>query len=234
MWFTKPTFVGVLVLQIAAIVSANTEKVIFLGPQSVQLPQDGPSFATLGLNRLSPKFANYRSALPVTFPNSSHPRGLQSWYLLHDLSPGARYEVRICWAATQPTNWILEVFNVTETMEIPELIQGLALYTEQRTASITSDDQGVSNDQFKSPQSLLFLRVHGAADYFSLDEGLMQRPESVKVDLILDSFLLNILPRSLLPTAIYVCAIAIFGLFASNLVWIWLVGTHGTHKERIE
>lgn len=79
---------------------ANTEKVIFLAPEKIELPKDGPSIESLQIKTLTPAANAFRTALPVVFPNSSYPKGSQSWYVLHDLSPGTRYEVRVCWAAT--------------------------------------------------------------------------------------------------------------------------------------
>lgn len=48
-----------------------------------------------------------------------------------------------------------------------------------------------------------------AADYFTDNAELMMNPPSVLVDLILDPFLLNVLPRSLLPTSGYIVVVAI-------------------------
>lgn len=46
----------------------------------------------------------------------------------------------------------------------------------------------------------------------------MEEPQDVLVDIILDPYLLNIFPASLVPTAGYITILAVFGWFLSN--WI--------------
>lgn len=67
--------------------------------------------------------------------------------------------------------------------------------------------------------SVLFLRIFAAADYYTLDKSLMKSVPPVLVDIILDPYILNIFPRSLLPTAGYVLVIAIASWFLSDYVW---------------
>lgn len=60
-------------------------------------------------------------------------------------------------------------------------------------------------------ESVLLLRIHTAADYFTLNTDLMQRAPPVVADVILDPYLGNIFPRSLIPTAgwmVLVCVLA--------------------------
>lgn len=53
----------------------------------------------------------------------------------------------------------------------------------------------------------------------------MRRPEPVLVDLILDPFLLGVLPRTLLPTVGYVVLVAAASwIVAARLVMPWLRG----------
>lgn len=94
---------------------ANTEKVIFLAPGKVNLPDTGPSLAELALDILSPVKSSLRASLPREFGNEPAPDGVQSWYLLNTLHPYKRYEVRVCWPATvrglivSLLNWVLLV-----------------------------------------------------------------------------------------------------------------------------
>jgi glucan phosphoethanolaminetransferase (alkaline phosphatase superfamily) len=67
-------------------------------------------------------------------------------------------------------------------------------------------------------ESVLFLRVFAAADYFTSNTSLMENVPPVVVDLILDPFLLNMFPRSLVPTAIWTLIIAIVAYFIGG--WI--------------
>lgn len=91
-----------LLLQIYS-VSANTEKVIFLGPSSLQVPVEHPTLEDLKLEALSPHHWSLRTHIRAEFPTNSSKYGQSSWYLLHGLEEGKRYEVRICWAATVST-----------------------------------------------------------------------------------------------------------------------------------
>jgi len=88
-----------LLLQIYA-VAANTEKVIFLGPSSLQVPVEHPTLEDLQLEALSPQQWSLRTHLQAEFPNNASKYGQSSWMILHRLQESQRYEVRICWAAT--------------------------------------------------------------------------------------------------------------------------------------
>ena len=84
-------------------VSANVEKVIFLGPSPTLLPDDYPNLAQLGLHELFSSRSSVRNYLPASFPREEKPEGDETWVLLDGLEKGRRYEVRICWAATVRT-----------------------------------------------------------------------------------------------------------------------------------
>lgn len=83
---------------------ANVEKVIFLGPSSVQIPTQHPTIEDLQLHTLSPQNGAIRTKLRAEFPTNTSVWGETSWVLLEQLSEGQRYEVRICWAATVTTS----------------------------------------------------------------------------------------------------------------------------------
>jgi hypothetical protein len=89
-----------LLLQLASIAQANTEKTIFVAPGSISLPNVHPGLDDLCLDVLSPHNSSLHVQLPVAFATSDAPRGIQSWYLLDRLRPGQRYELRLCWVAT--------------------------------------------------------------------------------------------------------------------------------------
>jgi hypothetical protein len=82
------------------LVFANTEKVIFLGPSSLQVPVEHPTLEDLHLEALSPQHSSLRTHLRAEFPTNDTKYGHASWFLLHRLEEGQRYEVRVCWAAT--------------------------------------------------------------------------------------------------------------------------------------
>lgn len=202
--------------------SANTEKTIFVAPEALATTQSGPTLAALGLDTLSPSQSVLRTSLAVTFPHKNAPLGNQSWYLLSGLQPDKRYEVRVCWAATQPTQFILEHHSVNTVFDTASLIQDLSVFAEahQPLANHATNTHGKVEEQ--SPQALLFLRVWAAADFFSLNDTLMNQPLTVDVDIILDPYVLNIFPVSLLPTGAYVLIIGAISWPLSKLFWNWL------------
>src|ERR1700710_10218 len=81
-------------------VAANTEKVIFLGPSTLQIPVESPTLEDLQLAALSPELWSLRTHIEAEFPTDISKHGQSTWVLLHSLQEGQRYEVRICWAAT--------------------------------------------------------------------------------------------------------------------------------------
>lgn len=83
-----------------SLISANTEKTIFLGPEPVNIPAQSPSLNALNIDTLTPDNHSIRTHLQAIFPTEDLPRGKESWLLLDNLTEGQRYEVRVCWLAT--------------------------------------------------------------------------------------------------------------------------------------
>ncbi|SMQ54473.1 unnamed protein product [Zymoseptoria tritici ST99CH_3D7] len=186
----------------------NTEKTIFVAPAAIILPNAGPRLADLKLDTLSSSSSSLQRPLSVAFPTEDAPQGRESWYLLQDLIEGQRYEVRVCWAAVQPTEFWLDVYNITHVFETPRLIQSLAEFAEEQTQADPRKGSVAPSDSSNPNSSLLFLHVRAAADFFSSNNTLMQHPPKVSVDIILDPYLANIFPASLLPTAAYIVVLA--------------------------
>lgn len=84
---------------ICTLVYANVEKVIFLGPEVVTVPNQKPTLTDLNLYTLTPDNSSVRTELNRVFPSESSPHGAETWLLLDHLHEGQRYEVRVCWAA---------------------------------------------------------------------------------------------------------------------------------------
>jgi hypothetical protein len=82
----------------------------------------------------------------------------------------------------------------------------------------SASQKPVANDLKERTASVLLLHIQAAADYFTHDAALMQNPPPVLVDLILDPYVFNVVPRSLLPTAGYLVVLAILSWFAAQ--WI--------------
>jgi hypothetical protein len=94
-------------------VFANTEKIIFLGPSSLQVPVESPTLGDLQLEALSPESSSVRTHIGAEFPTNIFKYGQSTWVLLHKLQEGQRYEVRICWAATVCSNSIRMLSKLT-------------------------------------------------------------------------------------------------------------------------
>ena len=160
---------------------ANVEKVVFLGPDRTNIPNVSPSLSDLHLEHLTPDKTNLRIPLPRSFANQSLPKGLQSWYILDDLEPGRRYDVRVCWLATEPTEFWLEAYELQQVFNSPDLIAGLAGFAdaEERPSPLSLSESRA----FTGERSLLLLQIHAAADYFTTNKALMEAPPPVLVDI---------------------------------------------------
>ena len=211
---------------LAALARANVEKVIFVAPEAQDFPSDA-SLDNLLLERLTLTKLSVRTHLNASFPTDEQIKGTESWMLLENLTPRQRYEVRICWLATQPTSFWLYTHTMAATFESPELLSALTLYSNARHPTISPGELQEARSRTQSrnrasfPTTFLFLQIFAAADYFSLNKTLMENVPPVHVDVILDPYLLNVFPQSLLPTAGYILIVAIIGWFTST----WLYNT---------
>jgi len=68
------------------------------------------------------------------------------------------------------------------------------------------------------------LRILAAADYFTTDAALMRNVPRVDVDIILDPFLFNALPRSIAGTACYIVAVGVVSYFLARRIASWIRG----------
>ncbi|KAK4043533.1 hypothetical protein C8A01DRAFT_12913 [Parachaetomium inaequale] len=225
------TFTSVLFLLFTSVL-ANTEKAIFLGPEPVTAPLTHPTLSDLlRLDTLTPANGTLRTRLAAQFPAPEHPRGTATWLILDNLTPHQRYEVRVCWAATQPTEFTLSTFSLSTVWDTPELMASLHAYSTSRQAPTPERDddvpplkEGSSSSSSERQASMLFLRILAAADYFTTDASLMRNVPPVHVDIILDPFLLNVLPRSLAGIACYIVGVAVVAYFLAARIASGLQG----------
>ncbi|KAI3340351.1 hypothetical protein F4824DRAFT_418553 [Ustulina deusta] len=202
----------------------NTEKTIFLGPSPVDLKSKTyPTLDYLRLARLNPDKFTVRTHLKAEFPGSGLRRGTPSWFVLHNLTEGQRYEVRVCWAATQPTTFRLETYELETVFRAPELTSELSEYAAIPRSNMNSH-VAISLQTLEPviKESILLLRVNAAADFYTTNHTLMENVPPIIVDIILDPFILNVLPRSLLSTAIYTAAVAIVSWFMGKSISSWV------------
>ena len=128
----------------------------------------------------------------------------------------------------------MKVFDLDEVFGDSELLGSLSTFAYDRLAALddlTRQDLIAQNAQnlhslqdslpgsVVTPSSLLLLRISAAAEYYTLDQSLMENVPPVLVDIILDPYLLNVLPNSLLPTAGYIFLVAVVSWFFSGYFW---------------
>ncbi|RYP40798.1 hypothetical protein DL767_001444 [Monosporascus sp. MG133] len=205
-------------------VSANTEKTIFLGPPTVNLPSAHPSLDDLQVHTLTPDNWQVRTHLEAQFPSFSYPSGKPAWLILDELTEGQRYEVRVCWAATVSRQaWPR---SADERLLTPSSnrrhLDSIHANDHEDTIELGGDSH--SNARPERESSALFLRVLVAADYFTTNKTLMANVPPVYVDIILDPFILNILPRSLVPTVAYIIVVATITWFIARGISSWVRG----------
>ncbi|KAI1471755.1 uncharacterized protein F4812DRAFT_467717 [Daldinia caldariorum] len=206
-------------------VYANTEKAIFLGPPKATIPFSHPTLADLHVDALTPTNGAIRTHVEAQFPTASSPHGKATWLILDNLTEGERYEVRVCWAATQPTEFKVATYESQALLDAPELLSELLEYSQSRKSADSSESQSRSmgdTQELRSEKetSVLFLQILAAADYYTMNNTLMRNVPPVHVDIILDPFVLGLLPHSLLPTVGYIIVVAIASWFIARYVSI--------------
>ncbi|EHK46808.1 uncharacterized protein TrAtP1_005730 [Trichoderma atroviride] len=227
--------ISLLLLPFLSLVSptyANTEKAIFTGPEPITLSNIPSALKDQNIPVLGPSTRwSIRTNLTRVFPLSQEEteqeeQGYPSWLLLDNLTPGQRYELRVCWSALQPTAFTLDTYTLSTIFSTPSLLQSLTQHATTSTQQQIVDEETETHQQKSSNYSLtavngssvLLLRVLAAADYFSHHSSLMKDPPPVLVDLILDPYLYNVLPQSLVPTVGYIVVISIVSWFVARWV----------------
>ncbi|KAI9669219.1 MAG: hypothetical protein M1817_004714 [Caeruleum heppii] len=207
-----------------ALAFANVEKTIFLGPPAVIIPTEHPNLEDLHLSILGPGSSSLRTSVKAVFPTEEAPRGKDAWYLLEELTEGQRYELRVCWAATQPTAFSLDTHTLDVVFGTPHLISSLADFSETKQNPSASPRPSLASAKSSHKvssglSSVLFVRLFAAADYYTTNATLMHEVPLVQIDLIFDPYLLNVFPASLLSTALYICILAIGSYLLSGYVY---------------
>ncbi|KAI9792317.1 MAG: hypothetical protein M1816_002542 [Peltula sp. TS41687] len=207
-----------------------------------------PNLRDLHLDTLSPTYSAIRTQVPAAFPDEEElPQGKETWVLLEHLKEGRRYEVRVCWAAIQPTIFSLATYPIQELFDTPALISSLAAYAESRLQQRLAKQEESAKEEELNPKfaptadpehaggaqnsSRLFLRIAAAAEYYTTTETLMRNVPPVDVDIILDEYILNLLPRSLMPTAAYLLLVALGSYYLSDVIWNWFRRTAAQSRD---
>ncbi|KAF3075596.1 hypothetical protein CFAM422_002297 [Trichoderma lentiforme] len=200
---------------------ANTEKVIFTAPPPASLSSLDAAIQQ-DLPVLGPSTSwSIRTNLSRVFPLNQHDdnqQGYPSWLLLDNLTPGQRYELRVCWSALEPTAFTLDTYPLTTVLSTPALLQSLTQHAKSAHEHQHQPHQSSQKGSSPNDNSVLLLRVLAAADYFSHHPSLMKDPPPVLVDLILDPYLYNVLPQSLVPTMCYLVVVGVVSWFVAKWV----------------
>lgn len=135
-------------------------------------------------------------------------------------------------SSKQPTAFTLDTYTLSTIFSTPSLLQSLTQHTTstQQPGDERDHQEKRSNHPLTAANgsSVLLLRVLAAADYFSHHSSLMQDPPPVLVDLILDPYLYNVLPQSLVPTVGYIVVISVVSWFVARWVSNSLVSVAGS------
>lgn len=119
-------------------------------------------------------------------------------------------------AKQEPTRFDLETYTLDTIAQNAELLASLKQY------AVSQKPQGEAVQKKKismaEGKSALLVEIQAAADYFTDHRELMTHPPPVLVDLILDPYLFNVVPQSLLPTVGYLIIVGITTWFAAR--WI--------------
>lgn len=142
----------------------------------------------------------------------------------------------------QPTAFKLATYELQTVFETPELISELSDYSwsrqspegDRRSLPESTGSSGASKSDREA--SVLFLQILTAADYYTMNKTLMRNVPPVYVDIILDPFILNVLPRSLLPTVGYIIVVAIASWFISLHISTWIrnVAAETTREKKTQ
>lgn len=129
----------------------------------------------------------------------------------------------------QPTQFILNTYELPVVFETPDLISGLSDYSwsrqpDEQAVHKSSETHESSTNQTRQEReaSVLFLQIWAAADYYTANKTLMNEVPPVFVDIILDPFIFNVLPRSLIPTIRYIIVVAVLSWFLAQRISTWI------------
>lgn len=127
----------------------------------------------------------------------------------------------------------MDTYEIETVFGSSDLVLSLAQFASSQRAGqdIVEEKRTIMHDNISS---MLFLRIQAAADYYTMNQTLMQEVPPVYVDIILDPFILNVVPKSLIPTAVYIVILAIGSWLLSQSInqWIRLIAMDETEIQK--
>ncbi|CCC07430.1 unnamed protein product [Sordaria macrospora k-hell] len=118
----------------------------------------------------------------------------------------------------------MKTYTPKEVLIIPRLAGSLMEYYPAVSPQQAQRQKHAARLKDSESSSSLLLHISAAADYFTSNTSVMLHPPPVDVDIILDPFLFNVLPRSLVPTIGWIVVVAVAGWIVSKRVVSFLVG----------
>ena len=137
----------------------------------------------------------------------------------------------------QPTLFWLHEWDMSHVFETPELISSLTEYSNAQRILLNDTQKKrltLRRPDWQPESSLLFLQIFAKADYFSLNNTLMENVSPVLVDIILDPYTFNIVPQTLLPTIGYITVVSITAWLLSGWMYKFVLGIAQPNMKRVE
>jgi hypothetical protein len=131
----------------------------------------------------------------------------------------------------------VDTFALSTVRDSPELLASLQTYSASREAEALAakdSSSSSSSSEQEDESSVLLLRILAAADYFTTDAALMNDVPPVDVDIILDAFLFNVVPRSLVHKVVWLAAVAVVGFFVARNLVLWFQFQSAKGKAAME
>lgn len=98
------------------------------------------------------------------------------------------------------------------------LVSSLSHFSATKEHRNSPSERNSTKSVNNNDKSVLFLRVLAAADYYTTNTTLMENVPPVAVDLILDPFLANVFPRSLVPTAAWIVVVTVVSVVVARFI----------------
>lgn len=161
-------------------------------------------------------------AIPHHLPHSTS-SSYQTFQISNSHKKKSRIRPKLTNHQKEPTAFTLDTYPLTTILSTPALLQSLTQHAKSahQHQPHQIEDQPLKNSSPNNnddENSVLLLRVLAAADYFSHHSSLMKDPPPVLVDLILDPYLYNVLPQSLVPTVCYLIVVGVVSWFVAKWV----------------
>ncbi|PWW72681.1 hypothetical protein C7212DRAFT_226101, partial [Tuber magnatum] len=110
----------------------------------------------------------------------------------------------------------LNIYTASQLLDKPPLLANMTAYSSRQLSLSPINELSVPST---APRSVLYLVIQAKADYYTHEKHRMETPDPVEVEIILDPFILNVLPESLLPIVITIVLIALSAFWASGRVY---------------